>query len=351
MKKFNSEIDGKRISDFQQYDSSINNYKDRLEVVERLLSDENGDLDEFMSVYFSNYYNASPSQQGWLAEQDVVCKTVEGLGTYLLNSKDINSNRKVKYRFWKSEKEFKKYKESQNINTSTLETGLDEGVEVIDLFYSNDEKNYMLETNQKLFARDIKEIKEIRLLQEGIDRIREDGFIERVEDVIDGILPTIKDEKDLSRLKYIRKNVKNYVGQWSTNMVDNQILIKEAIKSPIRFKNPLKGEGVANKLDEVLFSDEEVNKKLITMIGREEDLMSDIGVILYDFNQLLDRANLTTRQREIVSLFRQGYSKRELPNALNVNKSAIGDAIGRLSKRVAKFYVKDLYEKALKNNL
>ncbi|WP_186318608.1 hypothetical protein, partial [Bacillus pumilus] len=266
-----------------------------------------------------NYYDASPSQQGWLAEQDVVCKTVEGLGTYLLNSKDINSNRKVKYRFWKSEKEFKKYKESQNVNTSTLETGLDEGVEVIDLFYSNDEKNYMLENNQKLFAKDIKDIKEIRLLQDGIDRIKEDGFIERVESVIDEMLPIIKDEKDLSRLKYIRKNVKNYVGQWSTNMVDNQILIKEAIKSPIRFKNPSKGEGVANKLDEVLFSDEEVNKKLITMIGREEDLMSDIGVILYDFNQLLDRANLTTRQKEIVSLFRQGYSKRELPNALNVN--------------------------------
>lgn len=183
MKYFSSEIEGKKISDFQQFDASLTKFEDRLNLVNTMINNEDGELQEFFSTYFGNYYDVSPTQNGWMAEQDAVCKAVEGLGTYILNSKDIDSNRKVKYRFWKSEREFKQYKESENVNTSTLEAGMEEGVEVIDMFFSNDEKNHKLVTDQKLYAKDIKDVKEIRILEDAIDKAKQSYSLSQLRSI------------------------------------------------------------------------------------------------------------------------------------------------------------------------
>ena len=352
MKYFSSVIADKRLSDFQKYDSQIKKFDNRLELVQGLITGEDDDkLHEFFTTYFADYYNASPSQNGYLSEDDAVCKTLEGLGTYLLNAKDIESNRKVKYRFWKSEKEFKQYKESSNVNTSTLEAGLDEGVEVIDMFYTNDEKNFKLDTNQRLFAKDKREIKEVSNLQSGIELVKSEGFIRMVEKHIDEILPIIEDEKEVTRLKAIRRNVENYLQKWASTMADNQILIKEAIKKPIRFKSPMKDEGVPNKLDAVLFSDEESVKTLFKLISRDQDLMSDLGIIIYDFNKLIEEVEFTSKQQAILELFKQGVNQRYMPDILGIKSNTISETIGRMSQRGEKDDVKDLYKKSIKKTL
>ena len=348
MKYFSGEIEGKTISDFQQYDPSLTKYDDRLHLVGEMINDEDGEMHEFFSTYFGQYYDVNPTQSGWMAEQDAVCKTLEGLGTYLLNAKDIDSNRKIKYRFWKSEREFKQYKESNNVNTSALESGTEEGTEVIDMFYSNDEKNYKLATDQKLFAKDIKDIAEIRVLQDAIDRAKQESFVLAVQRKIDEILPIIDDEKILTRLKKIRGNVQNYVTVWVRDMKENQLAIKVAVKRPVAFRNVLKDEGVPNKLDDALMSDEAVNKVLLTMLGSAEDLMSDTGIMVYDFNCLLNRMDFTEKQQQIIDMFRSGYRQNELEDTLGLDRRTISDTISRIAKKVAKFYVKDLYEKSLK---
>ncbi|MEX3625204.1 helix-turn-helix transcriptional regulator [Viridibacillus arvi] len=348
MKYFSSAINGKAISDFQQYDASLTKFEERLNLVENMINNEDGSLHDFFAIYFGEYYDAMPSQNGWLSEEDAVCKTIEGLGTYLLNSKDIGSHRKLKYRFWKSEREFKQYKESENVNTSTLEAGLEEGVEVIDMFYSNDDKNYKLATDNKLYAKDIKEIVEIGALQKAIEIARTEGFVKSIEKRIDAILPIIEDKKIEARLKKIRGNVQNYVTHWIRDMKDNQVAIKVAVKRPIVFRNVLKDEGVANKLDDALMSDEAVNKTLLAMVGEEEDLMSDIGIMIYDFNCLLNRMELSDREQIVVNAFREGYKQKELADLLGLDRRTISDTISRISKKVAKFYVKDLYEKSRK---
>lgn len=346
MKYFSSEIKGKTISDFQQYDASLVKFDDRMELVNKMISGEDGELHEFFSVYFSEYFNAQPSQNGWLSDQDAVCKALEGLGTYILNAKDIDSNRKIKYRFWKSEREFKQYKEAKNVNTSTLESGLEEGTEVIDMFYTHDDKNFKLATDQRLFAKDIKDVKEIALLQDAIEKAKQESFVKGIEKKIDEMLPIIEDEKVKTRLRNIRGNVQNYVTMWIREMKDNQIAIKVAVKRPIQFKNPMMSEGAPDKLDDALMSDEAVNKLLLTMLGNEEDLMSDIGIMIYDFNQLLNRMELSDREKSIVDAFRKGYKQKELEELLVLNRRTVSDTIGRIAKKVAKFYVKDLYEKS-----
>ncbi|HHB2481295.1 TPA: helix-turn-helix transcriptional regulator [Bacillus cereus] len=345
MKYFSSSIAGKKLVDFQQYDASIEKLEERKGLVGELILDENGNINSFFSTYFNEYYDVSPTQQGWMAEQDAVCRTLEMLGTYILNAKDIQSNRKVKYRFWRSEREFKSYKESQNVVASAFDSGGSEGseVEVFDMFYSNDDKNYKKSKDMQLYAKDIREIVEIGRLQDMIERAGNESFIKIVENRIDASLPIIIEEEHRARLLKIRKNVKNYVNMWVRDMKDNQIAIKKAVKRPIDFKNVLKDEGAPNKLDAIDFMEESDIKTLLPYLSRE-DLMTDIGIIVYDLNKLIDNTKLSAREKEVVNLYRGGLKKTELADELGINKASVRKMEYRISEKVAKVYERQVEE-------
>lgn len=340
MKYFSSEIAGKRISDFQKYDNSINKFEDRLKFVKSILNDDNGEVHDFFNVYFEKYYDAS-SQSGYLAEQDAVCKTLESLGTYLLSAKDIESNRKIKYRFWKSMKEYEKYKESENVNFSTLEAGMDKDsdVEIVDLFYSKDGKNYKLVNDMRVYVKDVREIEEIKQLQLLIDKAKDKSFIESVKKRIDEIIPLVKDERDLARLKVIRNNVEKFIQSWAKNAKENQIIIKKIIKCPIIFRDVLKDEGVPNKLDVVDFMEEKDVIELLPFLSYE-DLMTDLGLIVFDLNRLIDETNLSQKEQEVIQLFREGYTENDIVKELGIKKQNLKTYMLRISKKVVKTYEK-----------
>jgi len=349
---FNGAIADKTLSDFQQFDVEIDKYSDRLNYVNSLINNEDGLVHDFFSTYFDEYYDASPSRDGYMSDQDAVCKTLESLGTYLLNAKDIKSNRKIKYRFWKSEREFKQYKESQNINTSTFETSLEEDsdVEVIDMFYSPQDKNYKVSIDQKIYKQDIKDIKEINQLQKTIEYAKTNEFKDKIIKKIDEILPLISNERDIVRLKRIKGNINYYIKQFIRSLKDNQLAIKIEIKRPFMFQNTNE-DGVKNKLlnTAIDFSDEKVNKVLLEMIGERESLMTDVGIMIYDFNCLLDEIDFTEREQSIIDLFRKGHRRKELPSLLKIKSNTVSDTINRIAKKVAKHYVKQLYYYALYN--
>ncbi|HDR7263690.1 hypothetical protein [Bacillus sp. CH_203] len=337
MKYFTSEIEGKKLVDFQKYDASITAFDDRLEMVTGLLNNEDGSLHEFLVTYFTEYYDASPTQKGWMAEQDAVCKTLEMLGTYLLNSKDIDSNRKVVYRFWKSDKEFNKYKESKNINTSTLEAGMEEGVEVIDLFFSPDDTNYREDDKQKLYAKDIKEIKEIAQLQDGIDVMKQDSYRKKVSAKIEKMLEMDIDEKDVATLKRIQKNVDHYIDRWAKDLSDNQVLIKEAIKKPIRFKGTSSSQGraVTNSIE---LDDERVAGVLIQFYEKV-DLTSDTGILIEELDKVLaDIKTLDDEELTVINMFKKGYSREGIVKELGMKQYTMTRLLKRVSKKVSKHY-------------
>lgn len=349
MKQFKGTIADKKLSDFNQYDNKITKYKDRIEYVEGFLYEE-GFVHEFFAEYFSNYYGVSPSQDGYLAEEDAVCKLLDILGTYILGANDVESHRKIEYRFWKSEREYRDYKDSENVSASTSDDN-GNNVEVIDMFVDKkNDKNQKIVKDTTVYVKDVKEIPEIKQLQLAIEYLKSSAGLRDIQQHALALLEREDSNiEETDRLKYIAKNTQRFIDSYAKTLRDNQVAIKEAIKRPIKFNNVLKDEGVPNKLDSALFSDENLNKKLLPMIGADEDLMSDIGILLYDFNCLLNRMELTDREQEIITLFRQGYKQKELPEVLNVKKNALTNSITRLSRKVAEFYVKDLYEKAKKN--
>ncbi|WP_151035820.1 hypothetical protein [Bacillus wiedmannii] len=339
MKYFGSSIADKKLSDFQKYDSSITQYEDRLELVVGMLNGEDGNLHEFLTTYFAEYYDASPTQKGWMAEQDAVCRTLELLGTYLLNAKDIESNRKVVYRFWRSQREFKDYKESQNVNFTTLETGLEEGVEVIDMFYSPDDTNYRADDSQKLYAKDIKDIKEIAQLQDGIDIMKQDFYRKKVSIKIEKMLEMDMDEKDKATLKRIYGNVDNYMNKWISDLSDNQVLIKEAIKKPIRFKG-VKGGGQGRSVtNSIELDDERVARTLVQFYEKAEPT-SDVGVLIEELDKVLaDIDTLEEEELTVINLFKQGCSREYVVKKLDMKQYNMTRMLKRIGKKISKHYV------------
>lgn len=102
-------------------------------------------------------------------------------------------------------------------------------------------------------------------------------------------------------------------------MKDNQIAIKEVVKRPIRFKSPLKDEGAPNKLDAFDFMEKKDVEGLIPFIA-SEDMMTDMGVLAYDLNQLINKVKLSKREHEIIELFREGFKSKEVQDELGIKK-------------------------------
>lgn len=351
MKYFGGSIADKKLSDFQKYDASITQYENRLELVVGMLNDEDGNLHEFLTTYFAEYYDVSPTQKGWMAEQDAVCRTLELLGTYLLNAKDIESNRKVVYRFWRSQREFKDYKESHNVNFTTLETGLEEGVEVIDMFYSPDDTNYREDDSQKLYAKDIKDIKEIAQLQDGIDIMKQDFYRKKVSTKIEKMLEMDIDEKDKATLKRIYGNVDNYMNKWISELSDNQVLIKEAIKKPIRFKGTSGGGQGRSVTNSIELDDERVVAVLIANYEKA-NVVSDVGLLIEELDKVLaDIHTLDKEELRVIDLFKKGYSRESIVKELGMQHYTMTRLMKRVSKKIAKRYAEKIKVLELKQKL
>lgn len=340
MKYFGSEIGGKTIADFQQYNPTVEKFENRLHEVCELIHDDEGNLEEFFVEYFDKYFDPRPNQTGWLSEQDFVCKVIEGLGTYLLNAKDIQSNRKIKYRFWKSEREFKQYKESENVNTSSIEQDKDD-IHIVDMYYSNDDKNFKLATDNKLYAKDVKDVVEIAELEKAIRMANEEHYVSVIEKKIDSILPSIKDGNVKARLTRIRQNVKRYIAMWTRDMRDNQLAIKEAIKRPIRFENALKDEGAQDKLDAIDFMEKKDIRGLLKSLSNN-DMMSDLGLIVYDLKVLLSKTKLSDRERVVVNMYIEGSKQIEIADALELDKATIRKMEYRIAEKAVKTYEKQV---------
>jgi len=341
---FSGEIAGKRLSDFNKYDNSLKTLKERSEFVQELLHDGEF-IHEFFATYLSRYYKVSPKQDGYLAEENVVFKLLEGLGSYLIDSQDVASYRKVQYRFWRDEKDFRRFKESENINASALATGTSDDVEVIDMFVDKkNDKNQKVVGNTTINRKDIKEIFEIGALQDAINYMKSPNGLKAMKEhcqmrVQKGVKRdgTPINESDLEKLKYIAKNTDRYINRYVKTLRDSQVIIKDAIKRPIRIMNALKDEGASDKLEAFDFMEKKDVEALLPFIS-SQDLMTDMGVLAYDLNLIIDRTKLSPREQEVVKAFRIGYSDKEIIQELGIKKQNLNTYIGRISEKIVKTY-------------
>jgi DNA-binding CsgD family transcriptional regulator len=340
VKQFKGTIANKKLSDFNQYDNSLTKYDDRANFVESFLY-EDGFVHDFFAVYFRDYYTVSPSQDGFLAEEDAVCKLIDILGTYLLSANDVQSNRKIEYKFWKSEREYRDYKDSNNVSAITTDENGRE-VEVVDMFVDKKSKNQKIVRPISINSKDLKNISEIRALEDAIDYMKSPkGTKAMKEKALELLEAGVGTNDDQDRLKYIAKNTERYIARYVKSLREDQILIKKAITRPLDFKAVLKGEGVPHKLDALDFM--EVNDVTVLLpYLYQEDIMTELGTIVYDLNVLINNTKLSSREQEIVGMLRNEYKQIEIAEALDIRKQNVKTYMKRIAEKVVKTYEKQV---------
>jgi hypothetical protein len=168
--------------------------------------------------------------------------------------------------------------------------------------------------------------------------MRDESYVKRVERYIDEILPIIESDEDRERLKRIRANVERYVLKWKSDMADNQVLIKEAIKRPIRFRNTQSSQGrdLTNSLE---LDDEDVVKALI-MNYEKVDMTSDAGLLLKELDEVLsEMTTLKDEELKVIDYFKKGYSRESIVKELHMKQYKMTRLLSRVCKKVVEFYI------------
>lgn len=338
MKKFNGEIEGKKLSDFSLDKLvSVKTLAERMDKVEELMYNE-GHVHNFFTTYFNEYYNVSPNQTGYLSEETSISRMLEIVGTYLLSSSDVESERKIEYRFWKSERDFKKSMESENVNTSSLQKSMvDDRVEVIDMFVDRkNDKNQKIVKDISVQAKDIADIVEIRRIEDAISYLKSESGILNIKNKIAKALEEVTREEDVARLKYILNNTERYVKRYVTDLRENQVAIKKAIKRPIEFKNTLKDEGAdTDWFDIINFENDKCVKVLLEHLYQKDLSGSEFGLILWDLYEFITKKlKLSKREREVIDLFSKGYKQVDIVNELGTNKQNVNTYVSRIVKKI-----------------
>lgn len=336
MKYFGATIGGKKLSDFNKFDSGIKTFDERVSFIEEHLMDENGNLHEFIETYFDEYYDSSPKQSGFLSEEDSVCKMLDINGTFLLSANDVQSNRKIEYKFWRSEKEFKDYKESQNTAT------VDDNTEVINMFVDKKAKNGKIVRDIFVNAKDKKNIPEIAALEKAIKILEIPDTIRKMKEKAIQ-LSTIEwlNDNEKNKLRYIHKDTENYIKRYISELREEQLEIKRVLTVPLNFSNALRDSGVPNKLDIIDLLDKDHVKSLLDLMSFADDY-SDAGMILSTMVDILSSISLTKREKETVELFIAGYDRKDAMNKMELKRNNMNNMMNRIAQKFVDQYEAEL---------
>ena len=155
---FKGKLDGVTIDDIsKEIDYSIPNFNERNEKVEQILNET-----KFFEEYFSDYYDAHIGTNDGSASDNNVCRTLEAMGTYLLNSVDERERRKkeeenaLKYKFHANPIHFRaeinKEKNLEELNVS----GQSNGEEYVLHFLETEKRNCKKPKTQEITGKDLK---------------------------------------------------------------------------------------------------------------------------------------------------------------------------------------------------
>lgn len=338
MKYFGGEINGMKLSDFNLSDlSTLDKYEERLQMLANVL-DKNGE--EFLNGYFSNYYNVSPNMDDELASEDAVCGMLDIFGTYLLSAKDIESERKVEYKFWKSMRDFRKSDEyKKQLNESSMSNGEegDSRNEVIDMFVDKKSKNYKKPKDMKIVAKDLKN-PHINQLDLAIKYVKSEIGAKNIKKHLLDSLEVVGNERERAIINRVLSSYDNYMKKYVASMREDQIIIKKAESKPIQFDNCLSDSGFPTDWEKVDIENRKVFVILLESLSQRDIMDEDgIGIVAYDlFYHLMNKMSLSEREREIVKFFGNGMEQKKIADYLGITKSTMQVYINRVHVKLVK---------------
>ena len=294
--KLKGELNGKTANYFvNNLDFNVTTTEGRLDEVNKILYNEAGNLDGFFEEYYDQnktkpYFNPNPNKSGILSSDDPVSKELEKMANYLLFAPDGEKmDKKVKYNFYTEEKFKNLINRELKLDDVLKNENMDDGnyYEVIDYLIRKGD-NYKMSNQQVIFKDDYKDekLESLNKYQFSIDGMRK-RLIEKCK----------KNFKQYMKYKLLSKRYRHQMKLMRKDQID----LKNIIKKPIVFKH-ITQDSCFVDFDMFDWFDKRQILALLKMSPR--GISTDLGVLIYDMEQILNDINLDDLQKEIIRLWR-----------------------------------------------
>lgn len=312
---FKGVIDGKSVSNLKQMDFNLNNSKDRIEYVDKVLDE----CDELIKQYIDKYYKVATTNE--LSDDINLFKGLELLATYILNSKDIANESKQEYKIYTDEQLFiKAVKENEGDYDNVI------------LFLKNNKRNDYI-------------VKPVTVNDEDFKNEKIKEHLESYKKMLD----YLKNQLSLARKgeKIEMKNIK-LAKKISKEVKDDMILTKEKVYKPIKL--PLNGD-CSTKIDWDRFDYTNKDHVRAMLYVNRSSLVPDdeLALIKYDFDcaikELIKNKSIDSKDVKIINLIRRekSYTYEDIGRELKISKQAVYNRINRITKKLTKYFYEKKY--------
>jgi hypothetical protein len=329
---FQGKLDNKTVYDFtKKLDYSLKQ-KDRIKLVEDLLY-KDGNLVPYFQEYFDTYYKVNPGQTDPLSEDINVCKVLEKMTNYILFSPDAERiTKKTKYNFYPEYKLKEKMNKEQSLEELVENTYQDIDYDSIDTAIFDEVinfvvvpiKNHKKEIKQTIYDKDLNDpkLKSVKNYQDFID-------------ILHWQLEENKESDNNFGQKYkLIKTIKEC-------KID-QLICKDNIKGTIYFKQVSPD---STEIDYQLFNFTNKEHVIVLLKCSAKGLESDIGILVYDLEKLLEECHLNETDLKALKLFRQGdFTFKEIAGELDLQSKNVMSRIDNIVNRVIKKYKEKYYD-------
>lgn len=297
---------------------------DRVKHMKNILYDENGHPIPYIETFCDleikpgqSIFNPSSKQP--LSHDINFCTGIEQLANYILFSPDGEKiNQKTQYNIYKDEDEFRK--KSQSHYSFEYEDGI-EVDEAID-FLIDQNHNYLCETSQKVFAKDLVKHPELKQYRDIVD--------EYVK-----IIKTIPNNK-----QNIKKRKK--IGTLMSDLRAEQCYLKTMLDKTIIFKHVASNGEKLSEKDANGFSFTAVEQMFKNSNPNQLTPFGELGDV---FQEILEKIEKTEEEKLILSCItdeaKQNYA--EIARNLNMEPRFAQQCIVKIRNKIIREYMK-MYE-------
>lgn len=340
--RFRGYIDGKTIWDYiGKLDYNIDELENRKKKVSEILNlDETGNS---LDLFWQDVWDMGVCKSGLNTTDDLwsdtnVCKCLESIGTYLIAKGDKLLREDIKV--YDDYNLFKRIlKEKELINRYGEKT--DDEVIVF-----RAKKNYKLSPKDSINSKDKCNYEEIKnyndfkqyllsITYNGEDISLQKESKKKREELVDKINNMSNSEFNMTSASLYR-TVKNQL----PTLEDDMLYVKNSKERPIKWKSPLKDSG--NEIDWSYLDMFDVNHvKALLQVKKDIDISNEILIDIYD---LIEKTDLSNRQKEILDMWRNDKTQQYIADKLGCSRTVVIKQLDKIVRKIIDSYEKEYEE-------
>lgn len=322
---FTGELDGTTVYELNnKLDYSKTHLEDRMEVVKNIL-----DNTDFYNQYFDNHFKASVNSGDPLSENINVCRSLERMASYILNSKEVKQQEdkeQTQYVFYTDRKYFEK-KLQRECSFESIAASEDHQETIIH-FLKSPSQNFKKPKTQVITKKDLE---------------RQDDLGEILR-AYQGFLDHITNELHNPETKHNRYLLTKIKGSVNSDM----IYCKDHLLGVI--ESGCSNESTKYDLDVFDFTNE-IHLKGTTMVSSKGnkipvkgliyfkpdfDPNNEFSFVLMDLQNTIDKANLTDKEKIVLEGLRYGLTQEEIAMEIGTYQKKVSRYIDGIVKKIIK---------------